>query len=182
LLTEVVGLGWAEADEEAHHLQHALSDRVTDRIDELLGFPPTCPHGNPIPRDGRTPDRPEGMRLSEAPAGGEVTILRVTEEAEEDARLLTFLQEQGIRPGNVFAVEEVAQHLGTMRVRRVSDGGGSGGGRGGQTGAPVTFGLVAAAKLRVLPGRAHDGLFHRVPERARLASVGVAGASARMRP
>ena len=31
LLTEVVGLGWAEADEEAHHLQHALSDRVTDR-------------------------------------------------------------------------------------------------------------------------------------------------------
>ena len=178
LLTEVVGLGWAEADEEAHHLQHALSDRVTDRIDELLGVPPTCPHGNPIPRDGRTPDRPEGMRLSEAPAGGEVTILRVTEEAEEDARLLTFLQEQGIRPGKVFAVEEVAQHLGTMRVRRVSDGAG----RGGAGGAPVTIGLVAAAKLRVLPGRADEGLFHRVPERARLASVGIAGASARMRP
>src|SRR4029077_16941378 len=36
LLTGVVGLGWAEADEEAHHLQHAISDRVTDKIDELL--------------------------------------------------------------------------------------------------------------------------------------------------
>src|SRR6185437_15918871 len=36
LLTEVIGLGWAEADEEAHHLQHALSERVTDRIDDLL--------------------------------------------------------------------------------------------------------------------------------------------------
>src|SRR5918992_3732374 len=60
LLTEGVGLGWAEADEEAHHLQHALSDRVTDKIDQLLGYPPTCPHGNPLPRDGRTPDRPVG--------------------------------------------------------------------------------------------------------------------------
>jgi hypothetical protein len=35
---------------------------------------------------------------------------------------------------------------------------------------PVTLGLVAAAKLRVLPGRADATLFHRVPERARLAA------------
>src|SRR5919109_3502378 len=84
LLTEVVGLRWADADEEAHHLQNALSDRVTDRIDDLLGSPPTCPHGNPIPRDGRTAERPEGIRMSDAPAGGVLTVLRVTEEAEED--------------------------------------------------------------------------------------------------
>jgi hypothetical protein len=36
-------------------------------------------------------------------------------------------------------------------------------------GEPVTIGLVAAAKLRALPGRADPALFHRVPERARLA-------------
>jgi DtxR family Mn-dependent transcriptional regulator len=163
LLTEVVGLGWAEADEEAHHLQHAFSDRVTDRIDDLLGRPPTCPHGNPIPRDGRTPDRPAGMPLSEADAGGELTILRVTEEAEEDARLLTFLQENGVRPGNAFEVVEVAEHIGTMTLRR-ADG-------GADDGREVTLGLVAAAKLRVLPGRADAALFHRVPERARLAAA-----------
>lgn len=164
LLTEVVGLGWAEADEEAHHLQHALSDRVTDKIDELLGRPPTCPHGNPIPRDGLTPERPAGLRLSEAPEGSEVTILRVTEEAEEDARLLTFLQESGVRPGNRFAVEAVAEHIGTMTLRRTDAGGPA-------DAHPVTLGLVAAAKLRVLPGTADAGLFHRVPERARLAAV-----------
>ena len=96
LLTEVIGLGWADADEEAHHLQHALSDRVTDRVDDLLGRPPTCPHGNPIPRDGHTPDRPAGGRMSDAQSGGTITVLRVTEEAEEDARLLTFLQENGV--------------------------------------------------------------------------------------
>lgn len=163
LLTEVVGLGWAEADEEAHHLQHAFSDRVTDRVDELLGFPPTCPHGNPIPRGGHTPERPAGIPLSEAIQGTDVTILRVTEEAEEDARLLTFLQDNGVRPGHVFEVVEVAQHIGTMTLRRVEGG--------AQDGHEVTIGLVAAAKLRVLPGRAEPNLFHRVPERARLAAA-----------
>ena len=164
LLTEVVGLGWAEADEEAHHLQHAFSDRVTDKIDELLGQPPTCPHGNPIPRDGHTPERPAGLPLSEAEAGTDVTILRVTEEAEEDARLLTFLQENGVRPGHVFEVADVAAHIGTMTLRRVA--------AGAQDGHEVTIGLVAAAKLRMLPGRADQALFHRVPERARLAATG----------
>jgi DtxR family transcriptional regulator, Mn-dependent transcriptional regulator len=164
LLTEVVGLGWAEADEEAHHLQHALSDRVTNRIDELLGRPPTCPHGNPIPREGRTPERPTGLPLSEARAGSEVTILRVTEEAEEDARLLTFLQENGVRPGHVFAVVDVADHIGTMNLRRVADG--------AADGHEVTIGLSAAGKLRMLEGRADQALFHRVPERARLATTG----------
>jgi DtxR family Mn-dependent transcriptional regulator len=162
LLTEVVGLGWAEADEEAHHLQHALSDRVTDRIDDLLGHPPTCPHGNPIPRDGRTPDRPAGERLSDAKAGAEITILRVTEEAEEDARLLTFLQENGVRPGNVLAVVDVAEHIGTMTLRHVD---------GPLDGREVTLGLVAAAKIRMLEGRADPSLFHRVPERARVAAA-----------
>ncbi len=163
LLTEVIGLGWAEADEEAHHLQHAMSDRVTDRIDDLLGRPPTCPHGNPIPRDGQTPERPAGLRLSEATTGSDVTILRVTEEAEEDARLLTFLQENGVRPGHVFQVVDVAAHIGTMTLRRVAGG--------ADDGHEVTVGLVAAAKLRMLEGRADQSLFHRVPERARLAAT-----------
>ena len=159
LLTEVIGLGWAEADEEAHHLQHALSERVTDKIDELLGVPPTCPHGNPIPRDGITPERPAGIPMSQAAKGSEITLLRVTEEAEEDARLLTFLQENAVRPGRMFRVTDLAEHVGTMTLSPV-DGGGR----------DVTLGLAAAAKLRILEGRADAGLFHRVPERARLAA------------
>jgi DtxR family transcriptional regulator, Mn-dependent transcriptional regulator len=156
LLTEVIGMGWAEADEEAHHLQHALSERVTDKLDDLLGRPPTCPHGNPIPRDGRTAARPGGVPLSTARPGTEITILRVTEEAEEDARLLTFLQENNVRPGSVLRVVQVAEHIGTMTLEGDA--------------RQVTLGLVAAAKIRMLEGRADPGLFHRVPERARLAA------------
>jgi DtxR family Mn-dependent transcriptional regulator len=163
LLTEVIGLGWAEADEEAHHLQHALSDRVTDKIDELLGRPSTCPHGNPLPRDGHTPERPVGIPMSDAVAGSEITVLRVTEEAEEDARLLTFLEQNAIRPGNLFEVVEVAPHISTITLRRVPDG-------PDELASEVTLGLVAARKLRVLPGRADPSLFHRVPEHARLAA------------
>jgi DtxR family Mn-dependent transcriptional regulator len=159
LLTEVIGLGWAEADEEAHHLQHALSERVTDKIDQLLGTPPTCPHGNPIPRDGVTPQRPAGIRMSDAPVGSEITLLRVTEEAEEDARLLTFLQENDVRPGSMFRIVDLAEHVGTMTLEPV-----------GRAGPDVTLGLAAAAKLRILEGRAPASLFHRVPERARLAA------------
>ena len=80
----------------------------------------------------------------------------MTEEAEEDARLLTFLQEHGIRPGAVFTTTDVSEHIGTMTLDR--------GGR------KVTLGLVAAQKLRILEGRADPSLFHAVPERARLAA------------
>ncbi|MBF8290530.1 MAG: iron (metal) dependent repressor, DtxR family, partial [Chloroflexi bacterium] len=48
LLTEIVGLGWAESDQEAERLQAAISPRVEHMLDELLGHPETCPHGNPI--------------------------------------------------------------------------------------------------------------------------------------
>ena len=59
-----------------------------------------------------------------------------------------------MRPGSVFAVDE--EHIGTMTLR----------GPDGE----VILGLTAAAKLRALPGRADPALFHRVPERARLAA------------
>ena len=60
LLTSVVGLGWAESDEEAMRLQGAISPRVEARLDEMLGHPETCPHGNPI--DAATAKRRPGGR------------------------------------------------------------------------------------------------------------------------
>jgi DtxR family transcriptional regulator, Mn-dependent transcriptional regulator len=90
LLTTVIGLGWAESDDEAMRLQGAISPRVEARLDEMLGHPETCPHGNPI--DAETARRrPDGVRLSQVGAGTDATIYRITEEAEEDAALLSYL-------------------------------------------------------------------------------------------
>ena len=98
LLTSVVGLGWAESDDEAMRLQGAISPRVEARLDEMLGHPETCPHGNPI--DAETARRrPAGIRLSEIEAGTAATIYRITEEAEEDAGLLSYLEARALTPG-----------------------------------------------------------------------------------
>ena len=150
LLTKVIGLGWAESDEEAMRLQGALSPRVEERIRALLGDPPTCPHGNPI--DAETARRrPRGLPLSEAEAGSEVTIYRITEQAEEDKELLSYLERAALVPGMLARVVEVSVARDSIALE---------GPRG-----PGTMGLRPASLIRVLPGRADPALFHSVPER-----------------
>jgi DtxR family transcriptional regulator, Mn-dependent transcriptional regulator len=149
LLTRVVGLGWAESDEEAARLQGSVSPRVEAAIDALLGHPRTCPHGNPIDADAAR-ERPSGIALAEVQPGTTVTILRITEEAEEDGELLLYLEEQGLVPGVPATVLEVS----ASRDSVAFDGPR---GRG-------TMGLRPAALIRVLPGEADPALFHRVPD------------------
>ena len=42
-------MSWTEVHDEAELLEHAVSDRLIDRIDEMLGRPEVDPHGDPIP-------------------------------------------------------------------------------------------------------------------------------------
>ena len=48
-LVQVLGMNWSEVHEEAERLEHAVSERLIDRIDEMLGRPAVDPHGDPIP-------------------------------------------------------------------------------------------------------------------------------------
>src|SRR6188768_912418 len=48
-LVKILKLGWEEVHEIAEQLEHVNSERFYNRIDELLGFPKTDPHGEPIP-------------------------------------------------------------------------------------------------------------------------------------
>ena len=48
-LVEVLGLDWSEVDQEAEELEHAISDKVLEKIDALLKHPQVDPHGDPIP-------------------------------------------------------------------------------------------------------------------------------------
>ena len=98
LLASIVGLGWAESDDEAMRLQGAISPRVEARLDEMLGHPETCPHGNPIDA-AIARRRPPGVALSQLEAGERATIYRITEEAEEDKALLSYLEARALRPG-----------------------------------------------------------------------------------
>jgi DtxR family transcriptional regulator, Mn-dependent transcriptional regulator len=141
-LTDILGLNWTDAHEEAHRLEHAISPRVELRLAELLGMPSTCPHGNPIP--GMASPRPvEPFPLAQAKEGMTVVVERITEEAEADKNLLEHLWKNDVRPGRRLRITEVAPWAGTITA--------AGDGR------TIALGLPAAAKIwvyRPAPGGA----------------------------
>ena len=131
LLTEIVGLGWAESDVEAERLQAAISPRVEAQLDELLGHPQTCPHGNPI--DAETPpagDRRARPLAAVEPASGP----RSTGSPRRPRRtraLLSYLEARGLRPGRAGddpRAIRVARFADARRAARAGDARPSAGG------------------------------------------------------
>lgn len=115
-LTDVLKLDWAESDAEAHRLEHAMSDRVTERLNELLGFPSSCPHGNPIPGN-RQKEVVKVFPLSQAAEGDQVRVVRISEYAENAADMLRYLGEHGLRPDAQVVIADKAYQQGTMTLR-----------------------------------------------------------------
>ncbi len=100
-LVEILRLDWAHVHEEAELLEHALSDRVVERIDEMLGRPAYDPHGDPIPgADGVL--REERLRPLSECSEGVYELVRVV---REDPEYLTWLREQGLVPGAQVTLE-----------------------------------------------------------------------------
>ncbi|HLZ72850.1 MAG TPA: metal-dependent transcriptional regulator [Dehalococcoidia bacterium] len=105
-LTDGLGLDWATAHEEAHRLEHAVSPQVEERIAASLGFPTTCPHGNPIRPQTDVERRIPLVSLDGVAAGAEVRLRRISELAEDNHELMTFYETQGFRPGVRLRVRE----------------------------------------------------------------------------
>jgi DtxR family transcriptional regulator, Mn-dependent transcriptional regulator len=97
LLTDVLGLSWAEAHAEAGKWEHIISERVEGAMMQLLGEPTTCPHGNPIP--GSAYEAPDAKALSNVAVGGGFTVSRIPEELEFAPGMLDFLEDSSLRPG-----------------------------------------------------------------------------------
>jgi DtxR family Mn-dependent transcriptional regulator len=112
-LTDVLKLSWAEAHHEAGKWEHIMSDNVEQAMDELLGSPTTCPHGNPIP--GSDYVEPDSQPLAEQPVGQHFTVRRIPEELEFTPGLLEFLEESSLRPG-CSGVITASSPDGTMTV------------------------------------------------------------------
>jgi DtxR family transcriptional regulator, Mn-dependent transcriptional regulator len=105
LLTDILGLSWADAHLEAGKWEHVISDPVEKAINRLLENPTTCPHGNPIPGSSYAP--PDVVALSDVAVGGEFVVTRIPEELEFTPGLLEYLEEAAVQPdrsGTVTAV------------------------------------------------------------------------------
>jgi len=114
-LTDVLGLDWIAADEEAARLEHAVSAVVEERLWEALGRPVSCPHGNPIP--GHAEMRVDERRLADLAAGDTVRLHRVSEVAEREApALLRHLLDRGLVRGAALRVLEVDHAGRTLRL------------------------------------------------------------------
>ena len=84
---------WDEVHDEAEHLEHAVSDLMIDRIDELLEYPRRDPHGDPIPTADGTTHRPDAVLLSQIGAEAAVRVERIS---DSDAKMLQYFADQGI--------------------------------------------------------------------------------------
>ena len=112
-LVQVLGYDWDEVHDEAEQLEHAISDRLADRIDAHLGFPKADPHGDPIPGpDGMMPDHP-WISLDQIEPGTDVTVERVL---SQDTDVLRYLDTLGVRPRRHVTILEQVPFDGPIRL------------------------------------------------------------------
>lgn len=133
-LTDLLGLDWVKAHQEAHRLEHAISQEVEERLAKLLNNPLTCPHGNPIPGASQNAAT-KTMPLHEAREGQTVELDYITEGCERDVRLLAYLQVHGLVPGARVQILDVAPSLGMMTLKVTDE--------------QFSLGIEAAKKIRV---------------------------------
>src|SRR3954468_192019 len=101
-LVQVMGMSWDEVHDDAEQLEHVVSDRLIDRIDEMLGRPTHDPHGDPIPTpDGAIAPIPADTLLT-CPIGARLKVTRIT---DQDPAFLRFVQSNNLKPGERIEVE-----------------------------------------------------------------------------
>ena len=93
-LVEQQGYRWDEVHEEAEILEHSMSDRLVDSIDDQLGNPTRDPHGDPIPSRDGTLNRPDAVVLEQLAVGASGTVARIS---DRDPLLLRYLESEGVR-------------------------------------------------------------------------------------
>lgn len=108
-LHEALGFEWDEVHVEAEILEHAISDRLLDRLDQVLGYPTRDPHGDPIPTATGEWIAPSTRPLTEAPVGDEGVVARIS---DRNAQVLRDLERQGIAPDVRIRVDQIHEGRG----------------------------------------------------------------------
>jgi DtxR family Mn-dependent transcriptional regulator len=136
-LVQTLKMDWSEVHEEAEALEHAVSESVLARIDALLGFPKTDPHGDPIPdARGRLRDDAAPTTLATCALHEPQTVTRIT---DQSAAFLEFVQKTGLKPGTHLQVVRREAAGGVLHCAM-------------RTGGEIALGMPEAAKIAVGAG------------------------------
>lgn len=101
-LVRVMGYAWDEVHDEAEHLEHVVSDRLVDKMDEMLGRPEVDPHGDPIPNADGLVKPQEAESLLTCALNTPMTVTRVI---DQDRAFLRFIEQHSLKPGEPIEVE-----------------------------------------------------------------------------
>ena len=114
LLVQILGYSWDEVHQEAHRLEHAVSDLFVERIAALLGEPESDPHGEPIPTADGQIQAWARHSLLDMKAGSFAKVVLVT---DEDPAFLRYLDELGLRPGTPVRLVERVPFAGALKIQ-----------------------------------------------------------------
>jgi DtxR family Mn-dependent transcriptional regulator len=132
-LVQVMGMRWDEVHDDAEQLEHVVSDRLIERIDEMLGYPETDPHGDPIPGPEGTIRERQMDTLLTCPIGASLVVARVSDQAPA---FLRFVEQHNLKPGRAVVVDSRDEAADAVHLR-------------GPEGETFTIGARAASKLLV---------------------------------
>ena len=113
-LAEMAGYTIDEVHEEACQIEHAISDRLADRLEAMLDYPKVDPHGHAIPNKDGTVSHPNYLSLVEVPSGETVIIRRVSDWEQEELR---YLKKLGLVPGTPVSVSNIAPFDGPLTLQ-----------------------------------------------------------------
>lgn len=113
-LFQTLDYDWTEIHEEAEVLEHAVSERFIQRIDQLMGHPKVDPHGDPIPTETGEMVQSSTTRLSDIEPDKSCLISRIRNTEPEFLRLLLSHQ---IIPGTQVQVVQNLPASGTLSLR-----------------------------------------------------------------
>lgn len=112
-LEKFMGFGWEEVHDIAEEIEHVQIESFFDRMDELLGFPSTDPHGSPIPdKDGNIKPR-NYVLLADIKQGSSVRICALKDSSQE---FLHYLNRHAIKLGTVVEILRIEAFDNSVKV------------------------------------------------------------------
>jgi len=112
-LVKIMSFDWADVHDEAEELEHVVSEKLVTRMEEMLGHPKEDLHGDPIPDSAGTIVERELHPLSASSSGIHYRVGRIS---HGDESFLTFIQENGLSPGEVIRVRSRNEQAGILRI------------------------------------------------------------------
>ncbi|NAW50799.1 metal-dependent transcriptional regulator [Elizabethkingia argentiflava] len=112
-LVEKMQFGWEEVHEIAEEIEHIQSPKFFDKIDEILNYPKTDPHGSPIPdKEGNIIEN-HYFKLSECKMGDTVEFVALSYSSED---FLKFLNNKKLSLGTYITILEEEAFDGSKKV------------------------------------------------------------------